>query len=347
MSNFIFSLEEAVANYKNNNYCQWDSPDKSNAFLASKRIGKPLFEPHINAGFRFDNSDKVFALGSCFARGLEQSFHAEKIRVTSLTNEFDQYPLSGENLTRTGYMNKYNTFSMLQEIEWSFENKNRDGAYFVETSDGIYHDLCANPTLVPSDFKTMVERRNKLYGVMNTIRDCKVLTITLGLVESWYDRMNNIYLNMTPTPRMWGKHKNRFELHVTDFNTNLGNLEKIHQLLKEYGREDLQIVITVSPIPFQMTYTSYDVVIANMYSKSTLRSVAEAWAHNHNNVHYFPSYEIVFYSDQSILWTKDKRHLKGPVSQYIMEIFKKHYLEGYNKWKPRMLFFEEKLLQTS
>jgi hypothetical protein len=343
MSARIFSLNEAIINYRNNNYCQWDSSNKANAFLASNRLGKTLFEPNINPGFSFSKSEKTFALGSCFARGLEKSLHGDNVRVLSITNEFDIYPMAREGLTRSGYLNKYNTFSILQEIEWAFEGKNQDGKYFVETADSIYHDLNANPTLVPADFNTMLERRKRLYRVMNKIKECRVLTITLGLIEAWYDNEFEVYLNMTPTPRMWQYHKNRFELHLIDYHENLDNLEKIYVLLKKHCRNDLQIIITVSPIPLQMTYTPNDIVVANMFSKSILRSVAEMWALKHENVHYFPSYEIVFYSDQDLIWTKDRRHLKGPVSQYVMEIFKRYYLEGYEKWKFRMEYFEKKI----
>jgi len=55
-----------------------------------------------------------------------------------------------------------------------------------------------------------------------------------------------------------------------------------------------------------------DVVVANTYAKSLLRAVAQEWTSAHDNVHYFPSYEIVQNSDRAATWEPDLRHVKGP-----------------------------------
>jgi GSCFA family len=75
------------------------------------------------------------------------------------------------------------------------------------------------------------------------------------------------------------------------------------------------------------TFSSEDVVIANSYSKLLLRTAAEEWTSRHANVHYFPSYEIVQYSQISETWEEDRRHVKGAIAQHIMRLFLQHYLE--------------------
>jgi GSCFA family len=42
-----------------------------------------------------------------------------------------------------------------------------------------------------------------------------------------------------------------------------------------------------------------DIVVANTWAKSLLRAVAQEWAQAHNNIDYFPSYEIVKNSDRA------------------------------------------------
>jgi len=337
------SSNEAVKNYKQNNYCKWCSTGESNKYLASIRLLNDIFEPFIIPEFKFARTDKIFAIGSCFARGLENALSADKIKVLSITDEFDKYPLSREGVTRRGYMNKYNSYTIYYELLWAFENLNLKGEYFVESTGGIFVDLHTNPTLVPSNFNTTLEKRNKLRKIILKIQECRLLSITLGLIETWYDSKNGVYLNMTPSPRLLSKYPGRFELRILDFNENLANLKKIYDLLTKYCNKNLDIIITVSPIPLQATYSNKDVIVANMLSKATLRTAVDTWANMHSNVHYFPSYEIVMFSNQRIIWNQDKRHLKGVMAQYIMEVLKKNYLLDYDNWSGQMNRFKSML----
>jgi hypothetical protein len=75
------------------------------------------------------------------------------------------------------------------------------------------------------------------------------------------------------------------------------------------------------------TFSTMDVVLANTYAKSLLRTVAQEWAAAHDNVDYFPSYEIVQNSDRAAVWEPDLRHVKGAGAQHIMDLFLRHYLE--------------------
>jgi hypothetical protein len=58
-----------------------------------------------------------------------------------------------------------------------------------------------------------------------------------------------------------------------------------------------------------------------------LRAAAQEWAAAHQNVHYFPSYDIVQNSGRAITWEEDLRHVQGKVVQHIMRIFLENYLE--------------------
>jgi hypothetical protein len=105
-------------------------------------------------------------------------------------------------------------------------------------------------------------------------------------------------------------------------------LEDIHRLLTEHGHPDLQIVVTVSPVPMWVTFTGQDVVLANTATKSLLRTAAGAWTRNHANVHYFPGYEIVLNSARSVVWERDGRHVRPPFVRQIMELFVRTHVSG-------------------
>jgi len=49
-----------------------------------------------------------------------------------------------------------------------------------------------------------------------------------------------------------------------------------------------------------------------------LQTVAQEWAAAHENVHYFPSYEIVLNSEQATTLKEDLRHVQGKMANHIM-----------------------------
>ena len=156
--------------------------------------------------------------------------------------------------------------------------------------------------------------------------NCRAVIITLGLVEVWRDARANVFINNTPIQALLGAQPNRYEFHVTSFAENWSNLEAIHAVLSRYGHPDVRIVVTVSPVPLTATFSTTDVVTANTYSKSLLRAIAHEWAAAHENVDYFPSYEIVQNSDRASVWQPDLTHVKGPGLRHIIDLFLQSYL---------------------
>jgi GSCFA family len=296
--------------------------------LASQRLRQPLFTPAIKPGFQLEREDKLFAIGSCFARGIESALIEQKMDVLSITTEFDSFPAINDEL-KLGFTNKYNTFSIYNELRWALD----PAAEFpreslVDIGGGLFFDPHTNPALELASLEETIRRHQIIQSVTRRIAQCRVVIITLGLAEVWRDKIADIFLNHTPIPKALRSHPDRYEFHVSNFAQNLFNLERIHTLLKRFGRADVQIVVTVSPVPLMATFSGEDVVVANTYSKSLLRTVAQEWAEAHKNVHYFPSYEIVQNSDRVVTWEEDLRHVKGEVANHIMELFLRHYLEG-------------------
>lgn len=76
------------------------------------------------------------------------------------------------------------------------------------------------------------------------------------------------------------------------------------------------MIVTVSPVPLTATYRDADVMTANCYSKSVLRTAAEEITQTFDFVHYFPSFESITLSDRSVAYTDDEIH----VSQDIVDL---------------------------
>jgi len=312
-------------------YSRWHQtealPGELDGTLACQRLCEPLFMPAISPGFKLQREDRVFAIGSCFARGIENALDGQRMQVLSKAVEFDSLPAINDEL-KLGFTNKYNTFAIYNELRWALDpNAEFPRNSIVHIGNGTFYDPHTNPALQPGDFDETLRRRELITSVTRRISKCRVVVITLGLVEVWRDKAANIFINQI-TSDMLSLYPGRYELHVTNFADNLANLEATYALLKQFGHQDVRIIVTVSPVPLMATFSTEDVVVANTYSKSLLRAVAQEWAAKRTNVHYFPSYEIVQNSDPKRTWEEDRRHVKGEVAQHIMRLFLRNYFSG-------------------
>lgn len=323
---------QAVRNFSNE-YARWhkvgiDPFDTSGPF-ACQRLRRPIFIPAVTPSFRIKKSDRLFAIGSCFARGIEASLKGRGFQMESAATDFDQFEVIGNRkVTALGFTNKYTTFAMLNELTWALQ----PGSVFPEDSlVDLDAERCIdphiNPTLKMVNRSGTLERRRVITEVTRRIRDCRVIFLTLGLVETWYDTQAKVFLNSTPNKEMQDLFPKRYEFASTNYLQNMDNLERLHELLTAHGHPDVHIIVTTSPVPLMATFTNQDVVVANTYSKSTLRAVAQDWAASHDNVQYFPSYEVVMNSDRKVSWEDDLRHVSGGVTKHIMDVFMNSFVE--------------------
>ena len=330
-STYVATAKEALWNYSGNYARTWYKegvdPDDSTGNYAFQRLRRTWFTPSIKPKFKLQPNDKFYAIGSCFARGLENILIGRKIAVESAAPEFARLQAVNKE-PGLGFINKYNTFSILNELRWALDP---DAVFPVESiaqvDETIWSDPHTNPALRLAGLEETLERRSLMQTVTKRIADCRGVIITLGLVEVWRDIQADVYINHTPIPSLFKTQRDRYEFHLTSFAQNLANLEATHALLSRYGHPDLRIVVTVSPVPLLNTFSTMEIVVANTYAKSVLRTVAQEWAATHENVDYFPSYEIVLNSDRAATWEPDLRHVKGAGAQHIMELFVRHYLE--------------------
>ena len=69
-------------------------------------------------------------------------------------------------------------------------------------------------------------------------------------------------------------------------------------------------------------------ITANTYSKSALRVAAEGLVAGHDDVDYFPSYEIVSHSERALTYGDDCRHVARPVVTAIVDRMVAQYVPG-------------------
>lgn len=330
-STYVATALEALENWRKNEVRCWYKedvdPNDPDGKFAFQRLRQDWFTPEVHPKFRFTRDDKFFAIGSCFARGLEGSLIKHKIVTESAAREFAVFAPLVLKGTALGITNKYNTFAILNDLRWALDP---DAEFpidsIVPVGDGTWLDPHVNPTLTRGTLEETLGRRRLLQSVTRRIRDCRAVIVTMGLIELWRDSEADVFLNMTPASQVHMTAPERYEFHISSYAQNWANLEAIHDLLSQYGHPDLRIVVTVSPVPLLNTFSTMDVVVANTYSKSLLRTLAQDWAMAHDNVDYFPSYEIVLNSERSLVWIDDRRHVTVAGRDHIMDVFLKSYL---------------------
>ncbi|HEU0273463.1 MAG TPA: GSCFA domain-containing protein [Candidatus Udaeobacter sp.] len=331
-SPYVATTRKALSNYQTNEARTWykDSVDANDPAgkYAFQRLRKTWFTPEINPKFKLRRNDKFYAIGSCFARGLENALLKHQITVESAAPEFARLQAANKEVSGLGFTNKYNTYSILNELRWALD----PDAHFpresvVQLTETTWDDPHTTPTLEFANLQETLQRRALMQTVTKRIENCRAVILTLGLAEVWRDVKADVFINRTPIPSLLKTEPDRYEFHLTGFTENLANLEAIHELLTRYGHPDVHVIVTVSPVPLMNTFSTMDIVVANTWAKSLLRTVAQEWANVHGNVDYFPSYEIIQNSDRAATWETDLRHVTGEGAHHVMELFLQNYLE--------------------
>lgn len=292
------SASEAIDSVKSNPNSRWPKRGSANRLT-------PMAKPHFTPGFTLPKGGTIFTIGSCFARNVERALKERGFRLPALDvlDSDDDFKSVGSRV-----LNNYGAPSICNELKWAFEDETNEDACFYQMGNG-WVDLHLHNTMRPADLETVRLRRRALRAAYRSIVDCDAVIITLGLSEVWFDTQTGYYLNMAPRRSMLRECPDRFELHVLSYAETMENLREAIELIREKGRPGIQVVVTVSPVPLTATYRDADVMVANTYSKSVLRTAAEEITHSYDFVNYFPSFESITLSDRSVAYVDDEIHV--------------------------------------
>src|SRR5215813_5344764 len=235
-SPYVATAAEAIHNYRENPAATWykdgADPDDITGRYAFQRLRQTCFIPQVLPKFKLRRDDKFYAIGSCFARGLENVLAAQNVVVESAAPEFAQLQPANKETSGLGFTNKYNTYSILNELRWALDPDAefpRDS--IVRLTKTKWYDPHTNPTLEFVDLEETLQRRSLTQTVTKRIRACRAVVVTLGLAEVWRDVKADVFVNRTPIPSLFKTDPDRYKFHLTTFSENLANLEMIHTLL--------------------------------------------------------------------------------------------------------------------
>jgi len=282
-----------------------------------ERFGGDMILPSVKPTFRLPPGAKVFTIGSCFARNVEEQLAANGHDIPALRFSAPESEWTGRP---NGLLNEYNPGTIHRRIERAFTGEPETGETIVEHADGGYVDLLL-PGVVPSSYERVVERRNQIDDVYRELPGSDVVVVTLGLVEAWVDESTGRYLNRVPPTRLVEENPSRYRLHVIDVYEAWPMLETAFATLTGAGAN---VIVTVSPVPLTATFTSQDATVANGFSKAVLRVCAQRLADSNPAVDYYPSYEIVTSAGLDAMHD-DNVHVQDPVVGRVV----RHMLDAY------------------
>ncbi len=315
----MMSAKDALDTSRDNPHARWNGSEGG----AAERIAQRIIVPQGRQSFTVRAGDTFFAIGSCFARNVEERLHLAGATVTSL--EIDVKNLGNNNAREGGVFNKYTPVSILQELKWAAGIESYPQGALLPVAGGQVADPCLSGKAESGSVRDMMARRTAIARYFAKAFEADVVVLTLGLVETWIDTVTGLHLNEAPNPRILARSADRFRFHQLSFEEVETALEEIRRILEGHGKLGQKRVLTVSPVPLGRTFTADDIVVANMTSKSTLRTAATRLTDRVEGMDYFPSYEAVSLSDPNLSWQQDRRHVSDVVVGQIIQTFLVRY----------------------
>jgi hypothetical protein len=326
----------ALANHAANRRARWNVARTSNLRSdnpqdAANRIHDGFAD--IDGEYRgpkLTQGDGVFAMGSCFAREIERHLRSRGANVLSVGEELHAPVfLNAAGKYRDGFFNRFNPMSLWQEFAWCFDALDGWGEETLVLPDGktAFSDLNYwTFDGAERSHEATMERRRIARANGRRAAEAKVVIVTLGMTEAWFHKPSGFYANRL-TSKLMARRPDDFDLRLIDHDQTVQALEDIWALLRRVCATGVQLVVTVSPVPLDTTFTDQDIVVANAASKATLRAAAAAFCDGRDGVSYFPSYELAMMSKARRTWRADRIHVHPALVAHIVERFAAAYYE--------------------
>lgn len=322
----IYSSDEAWSNLAGG----WEREDSSIPPKSdSEQYDGVGFLPKYESKFKFNKEDKVFTIGSCFAREIEHELGARGFNVPALNfapNVWSFAPTEelNQSVPASHLLNEYSVGTMYQRVFAAITGEQFNPEAGIAERELHYADMFLIRSQLPVTMDQLMLRRKIIDKFYKELVTSNVVIITLGLTECWYDTKYNVYFNATPPKTLTDLDTDRFKFHHMSFNEVKNSLTEVVRLLNtcEVGKK---IVLTVSPVPLEATFSNKNCIMATSYAKGTLRAVAEEIANEFDNVDYFPSYEIVT-SRGCAGYAGDNVHILRETVLKVMDVMTKTYI---------------------
>lgn len=271
-------------------------------------------------------STPIASIGSCFAREIKRRLVNKGFNYIT---EETHHPAAIH--ASAAWERIYNTFSMRQVFEYTFETFDPQIRWWKSPQTGKIQDPYRRIILYETLDKAQQDFASHIIQSRKALTSARLLIITLGLTEIWEDRFDGSVICLPSGPYVnEGGDMSRYRFRISRYSENLENLERIHEIMAGYN-PDCKLMVTVSPVHLWATFrTDEDVITASCNSKCTLRAAADEFTARHDNVFYFPAFEMAtiyrpFIGESIFSDGAENFHVNKPTIKFIMSQFFKYY----------------------
>jgi len=330
------SYKEALTTMRGNLYAHWSRAWKDRATQdahpedAVSRLGNGYATVYPRATFPIRSGDKVFCMGSCFAREIEDEFETNGVLPTSKTSIQTALDLGEASLDQNvkgrpnAFLTRSNSGSMLSEVNSITGHGSLESDLLYGSDESVY-DAHYSPVLKKeSREQSMIRRESIRRALVEAFMEADCYIFTFGLCEAFYDTTAKQYLNVTPNPRV--AKDGSIDFRTINYADNVAHMREIMERVLEV-KPDAKVIFTVSPVPLDATFKSEDVVIANVRAKSNLVAATHDVCDEFDQCFYFPSYEMVTLTDPVTAWRADRKHVSEAMVSHIMQQVKLNFVE--------------------
>lgn len=285
-------------------------------------------DPVLSVDFTIGPEDSVATAGSCFAQHIARRLAAAGYNylVTEPAPEGAAEPESyGVFTARFG--NIYTTTQLRQLLLRAYGLFTPKDQVWTLPDGGFVDPFRPRVETFPTVEALEADRAAHLGRVRQMLETCDVLVFTLGLTESWRSRIDGATVPLAPGVHGGDDVLADYEFHNLSVEEMLADLRDFLRRLKTVN-PGVKVILTVSPVPLIATFTDRHVLVANTYSKSALRVVAEVLSAEDPSIAYFPSFEIITSpAHRSRYYSDDLREVTEEGVDHVMRVFSRHYLD--------------------
>ena len=292
--------------------------------------GSTSIESIYQKRFTIEPEDQIVTAGSCFAQHITRELKSHSFQLLDLEPPPIELPcnlhqLYGYSLYSARYGNIYTAKQLLQLAKEAFSLRPMRVMSW-KRGDQILDAL--RPTIEPDGYSCVSEmvahREHHLACVRECFERMDVFVFTLGLTEAWCDLASGSILPVAPgvIAGVYDPAKTRFVNF--SFLQILRQFERFLKILQKFrsDRELPKILLTVSPVPLTATASGRHVLLATTDSKAVLRAVASELQRRHENIDYFPSFEIINHpAKKNQFFDENLRTVSDIGVQSVMECF--------------------------
>jgi hypothetical protein len=273
---------------------------------------------------------KIFTMGSCFALELRTVLMAGGYRVYPdyVSVPYDRTQQIYDRIPERYALSHFDTFNMRQELEAALGLWGDRSASFCRVHNAPVNDVLKSAVVYQdplrklvyaTSFDLLLELSRRIDDTIRRgLEEADIYVLTLGLTEVWRHKTTGRWLCMAPGSALGGAEGLGI-FHRSTFAENLDNVRAILNLLFE-RYPGKTVILSVSPVHLESTFTDIDVGTASTESKAILRAVAGEVTRADDRVVYFPAYEMAHFWRTQV-FNEDGRHVTRDFAARVVAAF--------------------------